>query len=272
MSDSSDVYLTPNTTLTGPPDVIRQALHSPASAEYSTPDTTLCNEHFAMPSYFDKKKKAAATIISAAVHPLTNFQIFKQKSLNTIPALIERNKRNEELFNNFPFLTPLAHRKSSLISDANRLSGCIEDEFYSITSDPEADPASADHIDIRHRFKSMSNKTLDKELATSTPKEVKVREVLQRCHYASERRRGDAVPLRHSYTGARFVLLCVRFMPCPLPLPPPSPLRAFYRARLVWCRCVCVRVHVYLALRLSICVEVVVIMFVLNLGCNILKL
>ncbi|XP_073953472.1 uncharacterized protein isoform X2 [Choristoneura fumiferana] len=203
VSDSSDVYLTPNTTLTGPPDVIRHALQSPASAEYSTPDSTLCSEHFAMPSYFDKKKKAAATIISAAVHPLTNFQIFKQKSLNTIPALIERNKRNEELFNNFPFLTPLAHRKSSLISDANRLSGCIEDEFYSITSDPELDPTTSDHIDVRHRFKSLSNKALDKEVSTSTPKEAKHVGVLQRCHYASERRRGDAVPLRHSYTGAR---------------------------------------------------------------------
>ncbi|XP_063393024.1 uncharacterized protein LOC134678394 isoform X1 [Cydia fagiglandana] len=198
-SDNSDVYLTPNTTLTGPPDVIRHAIQSPATEDYKTPDTTLTNEsnaHFAMPTYFDKKKKAAATMISNAVQPLTNFQIFKQKSLNTIPALIERNKRNEELFNNFPFLTPLAHRKSSLISDANRLSGCIEDEFYSITSDQETEGLS---IDVRNRFKSLSNKNVDKDVFTSTPKERV--SVIQRCHYASERRRGEV--LRHSYTDPR---------------------------------------------------------------------
>ncbi|XP_059051387.1 uncharacterized protein LOC131846165 [Achroia grisella] len=193
VSETSDVYLTPNTTLTGPPDVIpRHALHSPPSEEYRTPDSTIMeNGHdhsFAMPTYFDSKKRAAVSVVAAAVQPLTNFQIFKQKSLNTIPALLEKTKKNEELFTNFPFLTPLAHRKSSLVSNSNRLSGCIEDEFYCVPSDPEVDAGSAERIDVRHRFKSLSNRTLNEEkVFTSTPKG------------------GDAYPgpaggLRHSYT------------------------------------------------------------------------
>ncbi|XP_050357370.1 uncharacterized protein LOC126778048 isoform X2 [Nymphalis io] len=164
-----DAYLTPNATLTGPPDVIpRHALRSPSSEEYKTPDSTIADEHsFAMPTYFDRKKKAASIIVSA-VQPLANFQIFKQKSLNTIPALIERSKKNEELFTNFPFLTPLAHRKNSLVSNSNRLSGCVEDEFYCIPSEAEAD-SSLEHIDVRHRFRSLSNRAL---ADTSTPKEL----------------------------------------------------------------------------------------------------
>ncbi|XP_028029726.1 uncharacterized protein LOC114242671 [Bombyx mandarina] len=197
ISETSDVFLTPNTTLTGPPDVIpRLALQSPSSEEYKTPDSTLIeNGHensFAMPTYFDKKRKVAATIISAAVEPLTNFQIFKQKSLNTIPALLEKNKKNEELFNNFPFLTPLAHRKNSLVSNANRLSGCIEDEFYCIPSDPEADPGS-DKVDIRNKFRSLSNHALNEEVLTSTPKADVVDGVMHCQRMPS---------LRHSYTGA----------------------------------------------------------------------
>ncbi|KAJ8734441.1 hypothetical protein PYW08_013691 [Mythimna loreyi] len=201
VSCSSDTYLTPNCTLTGPPDVIpRQALalSSPASDEYRTPDSTLINGHdnsFAMPTYFDKKRKVAATIISAAVEPLTNFQIFKQKSLNTIPALLEKNKKNEELFNNFPFLTPLAHRKNSLVSNANRLSGCIEDEFYCVPSDPEVDLGSSECIDIRHRFRSLSNQALHEGAAlTSTPKSSEAPQP------GAGLRRLDAPTLRHSYT------------------------------------------------------------------------
>ncbi|CAK1548009.1 unnamed protein product [Leptosia nina] len=116
-----------------------------------------------MPTYFDQKKRAIS-IISSVVEPLTNFQILKQKSLNTIPGLIEKNKKNEELFTNFPFLTPLAHRKNSLVS--NRLSGCIEDEFYCIPSEPED---QTERIDVRHRFRSVSNRTLNEQM-TSTPK------------------------------------------------------------------------------------------------------
>lgn len=203
-SECSDVFLTPNCTLGGPPpDVIpRGALRpmgSPASDEYTTPDSTVENGHdapdgpFVIPTYFDKKKRAAATLISAAVQPLTNFQVFKQKSLTTIPALIERTKRNEELFTNFPFLTPLAHRKSSLVSNANRLSGCLEDEFYCIPSEAEAE--AAERIDVRHRFRSLSNRTLDKETVfTSTPKDESSRELFA----MREAQRGPF--LRHSYT------------------------------------------------------------------------
>ncbi|KAJ0180847.1 hypothetical protein K1T71_002932 [Dendrolimus kikuchii] len=198
VSETSDVYLTPNTTLTGPPDVIpRHAIQSPSIEEYKTPDTTMAENgyenSFAMPTYFDKKKKVAAEVISSAVEPLTNFQIFKQKSLNTIPALLEKNRKNEELFNNFPFLTPLAHRKNSL-SNAHRLSGCIEDEFYCVPSDPEADSGS-EKVDIRHRFRSLSNHALNEDkVLTSTPKSEGVED-------GYEKRRTDAVTsLRHSYT------------------------------------------------------------------------
>ncbi|KAL0896196.1 hypothetical protein ABMA27_012139 [Loxostege sticticalis] len=134
--EASDLYLTPNTTLV--PDVVpRTDPYSPASDEYRTPETTFVPDGtLAMPTYFDRKRNAAS-LVAAAVEPLANFQILKQKSLNTIPALLERSKKNEELFNNFPFLTPLAHRKSSLASAASRLSGCIEDEFYCIPSETE---------------------------------------------------------------------------------------------------------------------------------------
>ncbi|XP_049887944.1 protein FAM102A isoform X2 [Pectinophora gossypiella] len=197
-------YLTPDCTLNGPPDLIPRPPPpaSPASPEYKTPDATLIengHDSFAMPTYFDKKRKAAAIMISAAVQPLTNFHIFKQKSLNTIPALVEKNKKNEELFNNFPFLTPLAHRKSSLVSTATRLSGCIEDEFYCIPSDPELDAGSDDRIDVRHRFRSLSNQALDKECVyTSTPKDEPRENGL-----ALRRGRGPGAEpprLRHSYT------------------------------------------------------------------------
>ncbi|KAI5637363.1 hypothetical protein NE865_09932 [Phthorimaea operculella] len=205
VNESSDLYLTPNCTLTQP-DVIPRQYQSPLPEDYKTPESTIINGHdhdssFAMPTYFDKKRKVA-TIISAAVQPLTNFQIFKQKSLNTIPALLEKNKKNEELFNNFPFLTPLAHRKSSLVSNANRLSGCIEDEFYCIPSDPD-DIGSADKIDIRHRFKSLSNQTLDKDteqVFTSTPKDETTKAVVFKENGFLKRNVGATGSLRHSYT------------------------------------------------------------------------
>lgn len=178
VADTSDIYLTPNATLTGMgdvPDVVpRPDPYSPASDEYRTPDSTLVADGtLAMPTYFDRKKTTAASVIAAVVEPLTNFQILKQKSLNTIPALLERHtKKNEELFNNFPFLTPLAHRKSSLASAASRLSGCIEDEFYCIPSEPEAELGSQERVDVRHRFRSASSRALhepEPALATSTP-------------------------------------------------------------------------------------------------------
>lgn len=200
--ETSDVYLTPNCTLTGPPDVIpRRAPLSPASDEYRTPDTTLLEngpDTFAMPTYFDKKKRTAeAGALGAAVEPLTNFQMFKQKSLNTIPALLERNRKSQELFNNFPFLTPLANRKSSLVSGANRLSGCIEDEFYCIPSDPEAELGSAECVDVRHRFRSLSNQALSEDaVATSTPKS----EDVQRPFEKGFRIEPAVAALRHSYT------------------------------------------------------------------------
>ncbi|CAH0722111.1 unnamed protein product, partial [Brenthis ino] len=146
---TSPEYLTPNCTLTGPPDVIPRRVLSPASDEYKTPDSTFCDDHsFAMPTYFDQKRRAAS-VIASAVEPLTNFQVFKQKSLNTIPALVEKNKRNEELFTNFPFLTPLAHRKNSLLSASHlpSLTGCVEDEFYCIPSEAEAEC-----VDVRRRL------------------------------------------------------------------------------------------------------------------------
>lgn len=209
-SECSDVFLTPNCSLVAspPPDVVCSALGSPARYEYGTPDETLENGHdapdgpFVIPTYFDKKR-AAATLasclpVSAAVKPLTNFHVFKQKSLTTIPALVERNKRNEELFTNFPFLTPLAHRKSSLVSNANRLSGCLEDEFYCIPSEPETEAESADRIDVRHRFRSLSNQALDKEPAfASTPKD----EAGPRPPAKGQPRGLQRGPfLRHSYT------------------------------------------------------------------------
>ncbi|VVC87018.1 unnamed protein product [Leptidea sinapis] len=165
LTDSSDLYLTPDTTLMPQPDVIpRHVLHSPSSEEYRTPDATIVEDSsFAMPTYFDQKRRAVS-IISSVVQPLTNFQILKQKSLNTIPALVEKTKKSEELFTNFPFLTPLAHRKNSLI--ANRLSGCLEDEFYCIPSEMEDQLGK---IDVRHRFRSVSNRTLNEQM-TSTPK------------------------------------------------------------------------------------------------------
>lgn len=205
-SECSDVFLTPNCSLgpCPPPDVIPYgAVSSPGSLEYATPEATLRNGHdapdgpFVIPTYFDKKR-AAATLISAAVKPLTNFQVFKQKSLTTIPALVERNKRNEELFTNFPFLTPLAHRKSSLVSNANRLSGCFEDEFYCIPSEPDTEAESAERIDVRHRFRSLSNQALDKETVfTSTPKDESSPRPLAQGRLQGLQR---GPFLRHSYT------------------------------------------------------------------------
>ncbi|CAG4927761.1 unnamed protein product [Colias eurytheme] len=174
-STPSDAYLTPNATLTAQPDVIPRYIQSPASDEYRTPDSTVIEDgSFAMPTYFDKKKRAVS-VISSVVQPLTNFQILKQKSLNTIPALVEKNRKNEELFTNFPFLTPLAHRKNSLV--ANRLSGCLEDEFYCIPSETED---QMERIDVRHRFKSVSNRALNEPL-TSTPKAELLRHSVAEC-------------------------------------------------------------------------------------------
>ncbi|CAH2100472.1 unnamed protein product [Euphydryas editha] len=166
---SPERYLTPDATLAAAPDVIpRHAQRSPSSEEFATPECTGADEHsFAMPTYFDRKRKAAS-IVASAVQPLANFQMFKQKSLNTIPALIEKSKRTEELFTNFPFLTPLANRKNSLVSNSNRLSGCLEDEFYCIPA-LEVDSDSLEHVDVRHRFRSLSNQALGEAL-TSTPK------------------------------------------------------------------------------------------------------
>ncbi|XP_061383124.1 uncharacterized protein LOC116776377 isoform X3 [Danaus plexippus] len=166
LSETSDVYLTPDTTLLGheaempqtpvTPDVVpRPEPRSPASEEYRTPDCSGIEDHsFAMPSYFDRKKRAASVIV-AAVQPLANFQAFKQKSLNTIPASVERTRKSEELFVNFPFLTPLAHRKGSLASAATRLSGCLEDEFYTIPTEKELaeDGGSFACVDVRQRLR-----------------------------------------------------------------------------------------------------------------------
>ncbi|XP_023942735.2 uncharacterized protein LOC112049170 [Bicyclus anynana] len=176
----SELYLTPNATLANPPDLIpRHALQSPSSEEYRTPECTVLDERsFAMPTYFDKKRKAASVIVSA-VRPLTNFHTFKQKSLTTLPACAERHRKVEELFTNFPFLTPLAHRKNSLVSAA-RLSGCLEDEFYCIPSEAEAECGSAERIDVRHRFRSLSNQALGEPL-TSTPKAEPERHSYNEC-------------------------------------------------------------------------------------------
>lgn len=105
------------------------------------------NHKFATPSYFDRKKQDVISLAKSAVNvlPLSNFHIFKQKSLNTIPDTVEKEIQNQnqrqsyhdtkekkggnELFSNFPFLTPLANRKNSII-DRHRLSSCTEDDFY----------------------------------------------------------------------------------------------------------------------------------------------
>lgn len=199
-NESSDLYLTPNCTLTAPPPDLIPRL-SPAADEYRTPDSTLIeNGHdtFAMPTYFDRKRQPA---VSLAAEPLANFHVLKQKSLNTIPALalLDRSRKADELFNNFPFLTPLAHRKNSLVS-AVKLSGCIEDEFYCIPSEPETEPGSTERVDVRCRLRSLSSRALRGGSppppppafgATSTPK-------------------SEEVPLqRHSYTGH------VRYAPRP---------------------------------------------------------
>lgn len=141
---SASLYLTPDCTIT--PDVVPR------------PDPT-ADHSFAMPTYFDKKDKhktAAAALVSAAVQPLANFHIFKQKSLNTIPALLDRHRKSEELFTNFPFLTPLANRKNSLVSAA-RLEGCAEDDFHWLAGEPR---------DVEPR----ANAAVD-ERQTSTPKD-----------------------------------------------------------------------------------------------------
>ncbi|XP_072935394.1 uncharacterized protein [Epargyreus clarus] len=226
---SADVFLTPDTTLCGAPDVVPRRLLSPPSAEYRTPDCTMLDDHsFAMPTYFDQKRKAVS-VIDSVVQPLTNFQIFKQKSLNTIPALLEKNKRNEELFTNFPFLTPLAHRKNST-SNTNRLSGCIEDEFYCIPSDPEAEVESSERIDVRHRFRSLSNQALNEEVFTSTPKGEPVRH-----SYAAHTRNASSASESGSLERARAALER-RKRPAAAP-PPPAPLAPLDDAQhLVSCR------------------------------------
>lgn len=125
------------------PDVVPRLLSpmSPMSPEYRTPDSTL-HDAF-LPSYFDKKRGSPAPAAPVPAPPLTNFHVFKQKSLNTIPAVLGERPgggKAEELFHNFPFLTPLAHRKSSLVLAAARLSGCLEDEFYALHPDPDPVP------------------------------------------------------------------------------------------------------------------------------------
>lgn len=198
LHETSDLFLSPNTTLVPQPDVIpRGLLQSPCSEEYRTPETTIIENNpdntFSMPTYFDKKKKNA-TNKTPDVQPLTNFQIFKQKSLNTISALTDRNnKKNEELFNNFPFLTPLANRKNSIVL-TSRLSGCIEDEFYCIPSDHDGEADVSDNLDVRARFKSLSNQVLNgtsEDVFTSTPKTDANKGqpiiAIHRNHFGSER-------------------------------------------------------------------------------------
>lgn len=110
--DTSGPYLTPDTTLAEQPE-------SPCSLEYRTPDA---DRSFAMPSYFEHKRRPASQ--SGRARPLLHFRAFKQKSLNTIPASLERARRGDDLFHNFPFLTPLAARKNSLLGD------CGRDDFW----------------------------------------------------------------------------------------------------------------------------------------------
>ncbi|XP_048481973.1 protein FAM102A [Plutella xylostella] len=147
------VYLTPDSSLASPPA-------PPAPASPAAP-------HEALPTYFDKKRGAAAARLQALL-PLASFPIFKQKSLNTLP---ERARR-DQLFSNFPFLTPLAHRRGSL------LGGCLE----------------ADE-------RSRSSRELP-ALLTSTPRED---EGLLRGRFQSERRARPhtvAAPARNPSSGS----------------------------------------------------------------------
>jgi len=203
LSDSSDQYLTPNSTLdAGSPKSLND------ETVYKTPDTTMKDNKY-LPSYFDRKKQNIISLAKSAAHvlPLHNFHIFKQKSLNTIPDFIERQtakeqKENEsELFHNFPFLTPLAHRKNS-IHDKSRLSSCNEDDFYLTTND----------IDLRHPLRSagfLEGKTFDSlisnRISHSTPKPIPT--VRKSCTVDCGSKPGllenpfsSVNPLRHSYT------------------------------------------------------------------------
>lgn len=147
---SAELFLTPNSTLSETPetDTVRPKplllLQTSADdALFVTPDATInspiCNNYHNRngPSYFDRKKQDIITLAKSAANvlPLNNFQLFKQKSLNTLPNLrdkphVKESKEHDStFFHNFPFLTPLANRKNS-IHDRNRLSSCTEDEFY----------------------------------------------------------------------------------------------------------------------------------------------
>ncbi|XP_077299323.1 uncharacterized protein LOC143920347 isoform X3 [Arctopsyche grandis] len=144
---SAELFLTPNSTLTETPEPDPLSSRSKLTADdsvFATPDSTMnstsTHNRFNsshLPSYFDRKKQDIITLAKSAANvlPLTNFQLFKQKSLNTIPDLKEKHNikdykdNDSSLFNNFPFLTPLANRKNS-IHDKSRLSSCTEDDFY----------------------------------------------------------------------------------------------------------------------------------------------
>lgn len=146
---SAELFLTPNSTLSETPErdiQIKPLLMLQTSADdtlFVTPDATInspiCNNYHNRngPSYFDRKKQDIITLAKSAANvlPLNNFQLFKQKSLNTLPDLrdkphVKESKDHDStFFHNFPFLTPLANRKNS-IHDRNRLSSCTEDEFY----------------------------------------------------------------------------------------------------------------------------------------------
>ncbi|XP_028175008.1 protein FAM102A [Ostrinia furnacalis] len=207
-SDASDVFLTPNCTLV--PDVVpRPEPCSPASDEYRTPDATLVPT---MPTYFDRKRAPAPP--TPAAEPLTNFHILKQKSLNTIPALLERCRKNEELFNNFPFLTPLAHRKSSLAMAASRLSGCLEDELsldgWGSAEDLRArlrPAASTPHAPARHSYTAHARNPSSGSLSASAS--ASEGGSLERARAARERR------LRPAHQAP---------LAGPAPPPPPQPL------------------------------------------------
>lgn len=167
---SSELYHTPNNTINRSvqPDLIPRGMKTPLSpmsddSEFLTPNASnmspispvyLKSDHsFAVPSYFDRKKQDVMSLARSAVNvlPLSNFQIFKQKSLNTIPDFMEKEIAKEQLkeeesglFHNFPFLTPLANRKNSLY-EKHRLSSCNEDEFY-VSPDPD--------VEFRHTIRS----------------------------------------------------------------------------------------------------------------------
>lgn len=170
------MFLTPNTTLSATPpyltpDVVPRGRASPASP--SSPE----DSSFAMPTYFDQKRRAVSAM--AAVQPLANFQVFKQKSLTTIPALVEKHRRAEELFTNFPFLTPLAHRKNSLVSHH------LEDEFYCIPSEAEAGEgggAGEAGEDVRRRLPAAASTPRDPARSAPPPTTTATTAATAACH------------------------------------------------------------------------------------------